>query len=817
MSELPSGTVTFLFTDIEGSTRLLDEHGERYAELLADHRRDLREVFTRHAGVEVDTQGDAFFVAFARASDALSAAADAQAALGDGPVRVRIGVHTGEPLRTEEGYVGLDVHRAARIAAAAHGGQVVVSQSARDLAGADGLRDLGEHRLKDLSAPERLYQLGDIDFPPLKTLYQTNLPIAATPFIGRDHELAEVLGLMSEQHIRLLTLSGPGGTGKTRLALQAAAEAAGRFRDGVYWVPLASLRDPEMVLDTAAQSLGAGAGLADHIADKSMLLLFDNFEHVVDAAAGLADLLAACPKLQLLVTSRELLALPGEHAYSVPPLEPDDAVELFLARARATKPDFRPDEAVSLLCARLDQLPLALELAAARVRVLSPAQLLERLTRSLDLLKAGRGVDHRQQTLRATIEWSYDLLSEGEQRLFARVGVFAGGCTLEAAEQVCDADLDTLQSLVDKSLLRVREGERFWMLETIREYAVERLNDSGDAERIRRRHAEFFLALAKGAGLSSEAHEEQEQRHDVALAELANLRVAIDCALADGDGACAGELVVALELLWASNSPLEGMRRAEAVLERDDIPPALRARLARTFGSAADPAGHRGAAERAYEDSLELFTELGDEKAIAHLSMRLGASALNRGDLETARTRLDESLGRNRAVGNRVTEAQVLTLLGELAWNEGDRESALERLEASLAVVRESGFIWWQAGVTSTLAEHTLELGRTDDAARWAREALRLARTMDDLQHIVFALALLALVAAESGDRLRAATLWGAVEAAETRQPLGGWENERPHFASRMIADDAAFAAAREAGRALTLDQAVEYALSGVE
>src|SRR5213593_4463932 len=454
---LPSATVTFLFTDVEGSTRLLHELGaEQYAQALAEHRRVLREAFAAHGGVEVDTQGDAIFVAFPTAPGALAAAADALTGLDAGPIRVRMGVHTGTPHVSEEGYVGVDVHRAARIAAAGHGGQVLISASTAALLGTEGLLDLGEHRLKDLSAPERIYQLGDEDFPPLKSLYRTNLPIPATPFLGREHELAEVSGLLEDA--RLLTLTGPGGTGKTRLGLQAAAEAAERYPDGIFWVPLAPLRDSELVLVTAAQALGAKDGLAEHLADK-LLLLFDNFEHVMEAARGLSELLASCPNVHLLVTSRELLRVPGEQAYPVPPLEPEDGTELFLVRARAARPSFVASHAVPELCARLENLPLALELAAARVRVLSPEQLVERLSQRLDLLKAGRGVDPRQQTLRATIEWSHELLDEDEQRLFARLAVFVGGCTLETAEAVCDADLDTVQSLVDKSLVRVREGD----------------------------------------------------------------------------------------------------------------------------------------------------------------------------------------------------------------------------------------------------------------------------------------------------------------------------------------------------------------------
>src|SRR5438067_5934099 len=387
-SHLPSGTVTFLFTDIEGSTRLLHELGDAYAHVLAEHRRVLREAFARHNGVEVDTQGDAFFVAFARASDALAAARDAQLAL-DGPVRVRIGVHTGEPLVTQEGYVGIDVHRAARIAAVGHRGQVLVSQSTHTLVGSDDLCDLGEHRLKDLTAPERIYQLGNQEFPPLKSLNQSNLPQQPTPFVGREKELAEVLQLVGDPSVRLLTLTGPGGSGKTRLAVQAAAEAVDEHEHGVWWVGLQAVRDPELVLPTIGSMLGAKSEPVEHIGNRRMLLVLDNLEQVVGAAPALGELLAACPNLKVVVTSREPLRLAAEHEYAVQPFVEQEGVGFFLARARAVRADFQPDEEVREICSRLDQLPLALELAAARVRALSSAQILVRLEQRLPLLTRG--------------------------------------------------------------------------------------------------------------------------------------------------------------------------------------------------------------------------------------------------------------------------------------------------------------------------------------------------------------------------------------------------------------------------------------------
>ena len=348
MRDLPRGTVTFLFTDIEGSTQLLHEHGERYAELLSEHRRVLREAFARHGGVEVDTQGDAFFVAFARASDAIAAASDGQAALRDGPISVRMGLHTGEPVVTDEGYVGIDVHRAARIAAAGHGGQVLLSQATCDLVTGETVRDLGEHRLKDLSAPERFFQLGDAEFPRLKTLYQTNLPVPATPFLGRERELDEVVGLLRREDVRLLTLTGPGGTGKTRLALQAAAEVAEDFPDGVWWVSLAPLRDPALALDAVAKALDVRERpgftleetLVDALAAKRALLLIDNAEHLLPHVATDIARLRESDGPKLLVTSRERLQLQGEHAWSVPSLDDHDGTALFTARARALRPAF---------------------------------------------------------------------------------------------------------------------------------------------------------------------------------------------------------------------------------------------------------------------------------------------------------------------------------------------------------------------------------------------------------------------------------------------------------------------------------------------
>src|SRR5262245_20232413 len=464
---LPHGTVTLLFTDIEGSTQLLLQLGDEYPDVLADHRRTLREEFARHGGVEVGTEGDAFFVAFEKASEGLAAAAAGRDALAEGRIRVRMGLHTGEPTVTEEGYVGMDVHRAARIAAAGHGGQVLVSQSTRDLVGADRLRDLGVHRLKDLAAPERLYQLDNDEFPALKSVDRTNLPVQPTPFVGREGELAEVLALL-DQH-RIVTLTGPGGAGKTRLALQAAAESVEKYGDGVWFVSLAALRDPQLIEPTIARVVGGPDDLHEFLAGKRTLLVLDNLEQLLPEAADIVPRLDA----HILATSRSRLNVGTEQEFPVPTLPSDDAAALFTQRARQLVPQFEPDSAVRRIAERLEGLPLALELAAARVKVLTPAQILERLGRSLDLLTSGaHDAPERQRTLRGTVEWSYELLTTDEQLLFARLAVFSGAFELDAAEAVCSAELDVLQSLVDKNLLRHGEDGRFFMLGTIKELAL---------------------------------------------------------------------------------------------------------------------------------------------------------------------------------------------------------------------------------------------------------------------------------------------------------------------------------------------------------
>ncbi|HEV2235809.1 MAG TPA: adenylate/guanylate cyclase domain-containing protein, partial [Ktedonobacterales bacterium] len=553
---LPTGTITFLFSDIAGSTRLLQRLGADYARVLAEHQALLRAAWASHGGVEIDTAGDGFFVAFPTAPGAVAAAAQATQALAahawpeGGELRVRIGLHTGTPTLASDRYVGLDVHRAARIAAAGHGGQVLLSQTTADLAlpalpAGAVLRDVGTHRLKDLQQAERLYQLVLPGLPaaflPLKTLenHPNNLPVEPTPLLGRDELMAAVSALLRRDDVRLVTLTGPGGIGKTRLANHVAAELILDFSDGVWLVRLSRLSDPSRVVPTIAQTLAVpevagrsiAEGLREHLAGRQALLVLDNFEQVVGAAAEVAALLETCPRLKLLVTSRLPLRLRGEHEYAVPPLRlPDsdgkmdvgaltqyEAVALFVQRAQSARADFAVTAAnapaIAEICRRLDGLPLAIELAAARSKLLPPEALLARLGRQLSVLTGGaRDLEERQQTMRATIAWSDELLSVEERTLFRRLAVFAGGSTLEAAEAVCGATpsgaplemdvLDGLSILVDQSLFQQREegGEpRLGMLHVIREYALEQLEASGEAEALRRAHAAYFLALAERA------------------------------------------------------------------------------------------------------------------------------------------------------------------------------------------------------------------------------------------------------------------------------------------------------------------------------
>jgi predicted ATPase len=809
---LPTGTITFLFTDIEGSTRLLHELGDEYAGVLAEHRRVLREAFTRHGGVEVDTQGDAFFVAFARASDALAAADDAQAAL-DGPIRVRIGLHTGEPLVTEEGYVGIDVHRAARIAAVGHGGQILVSQSTRELVGAGGLRDLGEHRLKDLTAPERIFQLGDGDFPLLKSLNATNLPVAANPLVGRERELADLQALLQDS-ARLITLTGPGGTGKTRLGLQVAAELVDHFPGGVFFVPLAGVQHADLVPSTITSTIGIQA--LDDLRDRTALVLLDNFEHLLDAAPAVAELLSGAVSAKVLATSRAPLRVDGEREYPVDPLPDDDALTLLTERARAVRPAFAPDDATRDICRRLDGLPLALELAASRFRSLDSAALLDRLEERLPVLTSGRrDAPERQRTLRATIEWSYDLLDAELQLLFARLGVLAT-FTVEAAEAIAEATLDHVDALVEASLVKPLSSGRFLMLETIREFALDRLEASGEGEALRRRHAEFFADLAARANLTSES--EGPMRHQLVVPERNNVRAALSWAIASGDGELGLRIATSLENFWMTSDPYEARRWFEQLLPLAPEPPShLHAMALRCLGNNAAIDIAEEAAEF-YEQSLAEFRALGDERRAAVLLHRIAVRKSFTGDLEGARRLIDESLASHRRTGFKKGEAGCVALLGDLERKAGAQERALELYDRALVLSRETGFTWWEKHVLLAKSLSYFALGQPVEAAECSRASLALARDMEDRIGLVDGLAFLARAAADLGDVERSGRLWGAIDAEVRRAPVAGWDFERERTEPFILAHaglrlDEAMAAGRE----LSLDEAVELGLADAD
>ncbi len=819
MRELPTGTITLLFTDIEGSTRLLQDVGDRYAGILPECRQLLRAAFHRWNGYEVDAQGDAFFVVFARASGAVSAAVAAQRALAShafpfaAVVQVRMGLHTGEPQRAAEGYFGLDVHRAARIMSAGHGGQVLLSQATRSLVEQDlpegvSLRDLGEHRLKDLGRPMHLFQLviADLpaDFPTLRTLDSSpnNLPVQPTPFLGHEYEVAAIEELLGRSDVRLVTLTGPGGTGKTRLALQVAADVSDLFPSGVFFVNLAPISDAALVVPTIAETLvireRSGRALLERLTEElrqqQMLLLLDNFEQVVSAAEQVAALLIACPRLKVLVTSREVLHVRAEHEFPVPPLavpDPDHlpdlatlshqaAVALFLQQAQAVKPDFQLTDAnaraVAELCVRLDGLPLAIELAAARMKLFSPRALLARLGSRLSILtSASRDVLARQQTLHNTIGWSYHLLDAWEQRLFRQLSVFVDGCSMEAIEAICTPPgsasapiLDGVASLVDKSLLQqveqhMGESPRFVMLETIREYALESLESHGETQAARRAHATYFLALAEEAeqGMTGPQQavllERLEQEHD-------NLRAAMQWSTSNAEEgkAIALRLGGALYPFWYVRAYFsEGRDFLERALSRcDEVAAPVQARALYAASQLHEALGSLDRAEEFYEQSLALYRELGDTLGIANCLHLLADIAWGRGNLAEARAFGEESLLLFREGGDKRSVAYLLYHLGSLAVEQGEYARGRDLLTESLTINRELGDTRVMALSLFKLALlYQSSGGDLAQAHTLLDESFALSREVGDKESIANCLYLSGMLALSEGDSASARSL----------------------------------------------------------
>jgi predicted ATPase/class 3 adenylate cyclase len=861
----PSGTVTFLFTDIEGSTRLWEQYPEKMK--AAHHRQEaiLLEAIEAHGGYAYKMIGDAFQAAFHTAPQALEAALDAQRALhsepwekiGIGDLRVRMGIHTGITEEREGDYTGPVLNRVARLMSAGHGGQILISLATQELVrdhlpSGVTLLDLGEHRLKDLTRPERIFQLiaegMPSQFPTLKTLDNrpNNLPLQPNPLIGREKEVEDVRGMLQRDDVRLLTLTGPGGIGKTRLALQAVAEMVDDFPDGVFFVNLAPLVDPGLVVPTIAYTLGLReAGdqpiadiLKDYLKYKWLVMVLDNFEQVLEAAPQISELLKTAAHLKMLVTSRTPLNLSMEHQYAVPPLAvPDlrqqhgpealsqyDAVTLFIQRAEAVKPGFRVNNAnapaVAEICYRLEGIPLAIELAAARVKVLSPQALLDRLGSRLKLLTGGaRDVPARQQTLRNTIEWGYDLLTGGEKQLFRRASVFRGGRTLEAVEEVCNAVgdlevdvLDGVTSLVDKSLMYTVEGKggeaRYWMLETIYEHAIEKLDESGEGEEIRRQHALYFMKLGERAEPELRGAQQGEwlgrleDEHD-------NIRAVLRRGMESSGAVSNPEAVEALEIglqlagaLWRfwyvrghfseGREWMTGLLGLSRLMASPELPgvrdggtaesqPALvtyRARALHGAGVLADMQGDYAYARSLHEESLALRRELEDKSGIADSLNNLGIVADMQGDYAYARSLYEESLALRRELEDKWGIAGSLGNLGGLAYSQGDYATARSLQEESLALRRE---LEDKGGIAGSLAR----LGGVEVGTGGVERGVRLLAAVQALLEEI-----------------------GAVFDRGDRIPY-----ERAIASAREELGDEVFERVWEEGRAMPMEQAIAYAL----
>jgi predicted ATPase/class 3 adenylate cyclase len=864
---LPTGTLTFLFSDIEGSTRLVQVLGAGYPGVLERHQALLRAAFDEAGGVEVATEGDSFFVVFRSALAAVGAAAAAHRALAaepwpddSGGVRVRMGLHTGEAILGGDNYVGLDVHRAARIGAAAHGGQIIISDMTRGLVAGSlppdlSLRDLGEHRLKDIDEAERLFQVAvsglTQEFPPPRTLVTpTNLPAEVTDFIGRKREMQEVADLV--RHARLVTLTGPGGTGKTRLALQVASQLRGEFTGGVFFADLSLLTDPALVPTTIASALGVReqpdrpllASLQAHLRDRRLLLVLDNFEQLQAGAPLVAQLLETAPDLAVLMTSREVLHLRGEREYAVPPLGlPDaaslshldalaqyDAVALFIRRAQAARPDFQIDSAsapaVAAICARLDGLPLAIELAAARIKLLDPEAILRRLEGSLSLLTStSRDLTERQRTLRGAIDWSHDLLDQTERTLFRRLGIFVGGCTIERAEEICDGDgglgidmLDALTSLTDKSLLRrldsVDGATRVGMLETVREYALERLTESPDWDDVRHRHQGAFASLALQSA-DQIMGPDRKAWADRLESERDNLRAALQRLADEGMTERALDMGAALWRFWQQRGHLaEGRATLEELLARPDAgaPSLGRARALAALGGLAYWQSDMVAAERAYVEGLAIERSQVDPPGLAEALYNLGFVRAVAGKHADARTHYEEALDIARGAGERESVLRYQEALAFLMFHMGEFDAARQLQAENVAAFRAAGQTYRVALGMGFLSYLEAVAGRPEVARAMQREAFAVFRAADDRHWMVRVLMMAAATAVVVGDLVLAAQLSGAYDVL--REPLG--EMATPirtlNLPDPMVkaqeglgADD--FANAYAAGRAMTLDE----------
>jgi predicted ATPase/class 3 adenylate cyclase/Tfp pilus assembly protein PilF len=904
----PSGTVTFLFTDIEGSTKRWEQHPSAMRAALARHDALLREAIEAHGGYVFKTVGDAFCAAFPTAVDALSATLDAHRALqaeewGEtGPLRVRVGLHTGMAQERDGDYFGPALNRVARLQAAGHGQQTLLSQPTYELArdhlpAGVALQDMGEHRLKDLIRSEHIYQVLvpglPTQFPPLKTLDDrpNNLPLQPTALIGREKEVEEVTARLLRDDVRLLTLTGPGGTGKTRLALQAAAEVIEHFRDGVFFINLAPITDPDLVVSEIAQTLGVqeAAGkplvhsLKEHLHGKHLLLLLDNFEQIVPAASLVSQLTQSSPHLKVLVTSRIALRVRGEREYAVPPLglPPDlkhlpsverlsqyEAVRLFIERATDIKPAFEVTNenapAVAEICYRLDGLPLSIELAAARIRILPPQAMLSRLQSRLKLLTGGgKDLPARQQTLRGAIEWSYELLDEGEKQLFRRLAVFVGGRTLEAIAAVCNAEdnaegdtlagsvqalqidmLDGVESLVANSLLRQEEGvggePRFVMLETIHEYAREKLQESGEGEELGRRHAQYFLDLAEEAEPHLTGPHLREWLVRVEE-ELDNFRAALTwllqrakepCAPRGAKGARGAEtdseealrLSAALFDFWYGRNWDEGKRWLQEALANSSTqlttPTSYRARtkVLRALRSVAWAQGDSERGRALSEELLRIAKEQGDKHEVAEALNTLGNAKSDIGDLEAALADWQESLALHRELGDKSGISRVLNNIGEAARQRGEYDQAIALYEESLSMAREIGDKRTTGICLNNLGLVLYKRGDYARAQTVLAEVLGVWRERSVPHGAAYPLMGLAGIAQVQGEPTRAARLLGAAQAmlemsGAVLDTGARQDYERIVEAARAQLDGEAWRKASAEGQTMSMEEAIGYAL----
>ena len=878
--DLPTGTVTFLFTDIEGSTRLGHELAHRFDAVLDTHHQLIRSVLAQHGGIEVSTEGDAFFAVFPSAPPAVAAAVEAQRSLAshswpDGAeIRVRMGLHTGDGRLGGDNYIGTDVNRAARITAAAHGGQVLLSDATRALvaqrlpAGIT-IRDLGRHRLKDLPEPDRIWQLEidglDSEFPEIRSLdaRPNNLPLPAGSLIGRTAELAAIVDLVRQQ--RLVTLTGPGGTGKTRLALAAAHHLLAEFADGAYFVALQDARDRPAVAATTAKALGVREkydrdleqGVKEFVEHRKLLLVLDNFEQVVEAGAALVtELLAGASELHILVTSRAVLRVAGEQEFSVPPLDlPDprelpplralgqvESIALFVQRARAVAPGFAVTDdnarAVTEIARRLDGLPLGIELAAARVKLLSPAAILDRLERHLPVLTtSARDVPARQRTLHDAIEWSYDLLEQAERRLLARLSVFSGGWTLDAAEDVANLGralgidmLDGLSSLVDKSLVRPLADDgtaapaepRFSMLQVIREFAAEKLDEDSDAESVRRRHAEWVLRLAEMARPELRRTELRRWQH-LLRREEENLRTALHWTIERGEAEIGLRTASAVWDFWHYWAELrEGIGWLESLLALPGAaaPTDARARGLDALGGLVYWHGEIDRAWDLYDEAVSIRRQLGDDHALADALFETAWAAAAGYNTERALARAMEARGLYESSGDvaslQLTDDWIIIEPAILAGR-GDPKAAIAAIEHAHATTRALGRAhdatdWLNAGALL----HQVH-GDPTNGLPLARETIAAWYELGNLGRLPLALKVIAALELQAGEPRRAVRLEAAAQrliedvGGDLYQVFGQLGDTIEEARPLLEADD--HARAIDEGRTRSLAEQIAYAL----